>query len=57
MGGQLSKNLSTLLKIGSLELVENIKISQPRWKELASIDNAKCFCEQVGYVLSGAAGY
>ncbi|GAB6029852.1 hypothetical protein CHUAL_005561 [Chamberlinius hualienensis] len=44
-------------------MLDNIGISQPKWKELTDLENAKAFCDQVGYpclvrpsyVLSGAA--
>ncbi|XP_011153146.1 CAD protein [Harpegnathos saltator] len=44
-------------------MLDNIGISQPRWKELTNLDSAIEFCEEVGYpclvrpsyVLSGAA--
>lgn len=44
-------------------MLDTIGISQPRWKELTNVENAKWFCEEVGYpclvrpsyVLSGAA--
>ncbi|XP_052267533.1 CAD protein-like isoform X3 [Dreissena polymorpha] len=44
-------------------MLDNMGISQPRWKELSTIESAKQFCEEVGYpclvrpsyVLSGAA--
>ncbi|XP_064487253.1 multifunctional protein CAD-like [Ornithodoros turicata] len=44
-------------------MLDSIGISQPRWKELTNLENAKKFCDEVGYpclvrpsyVLSGAA--
>lgn len=44
-------------------MLDQINISQPRWKELTTLDEAKAFCDEVGYpclvrpsyVLSGAA--
>lgn len=44
-------------------MLDRIGVDQPRWKELSSIDDAKAFCNDVGYpvlvrpsyVLSGAA--
>jgi len=44
-------------------MLDNLKIDQPRWKELSSLDDVKVFVEEVGYpvlvrpsyVLSGAA--
>ncbi|XP_069114104.1 multifunctional protein CAD-like isoform X2 [Argopecten irradians] len=44
-------------------MLDNMGISQPLWKELTNMENAKKFCEEVGYpclvrpsyVLSGAA--
>eukprot|EP00049_Salpingoeca_infusionum_P015325 m.296587 g.296587 ORF g.296587 m.296587 type:complete len:2279 (-) comp15857_c0_seq1:170-7006(-) len=44
-------------------LLDSLQVDQPSWKELTSIDEAKAFCERVGYpclirpsyVLSGAA--
>lgn len=44
-------------------MCDNIGVDQPRWKELTSLDEARSFCEKVGfpvlvrpsYVLSGAA--
>ncbi|CAG5127998.1 unnamed protein product, partial [Candidula unifasciata] len=44
-------------------LLDNLKINQPQWRELSTIESALAFCEEVGYpclirpsyVLSGAA--